>query len=315
MLLAAVLVVGFIGLSSTPSSIFAQYYDDYESEYSQYYDDDYEKYMKKDDSKPIIDKIICNNINNNPSDNNVDTSNALGFSNENSQLGQRDNQMNTEERGGNFVSICQNNDNLNIINPTLIINNGTTITNNTLSIGNNNPNNQTIDLSLDACSNEIDVANFTQANSAGDSSNQSNSISISASQANDCEVTAIQSNLTQSIQDNSTNTGVITVSSIDNGEQPQAQTQQVKLLQDGNGVEINQKGDLPIDIQQIKSSNNDNGIEIQQQGNLPMGITQQLENSNEKDSSITSQSVDDSSDLTAMEKVTKLKTQWLNQLP
>ena len=42
-LLATVLVVGFIGISS-PSSIFAQeYYDESKTdEYSQYYDDDYE---------------------------------------------------------------------------------------------------------------------------------------------------------------------------------------------------------------------------------------------------------------------------------
>ncbi|HET7643141.1 MAG TPA: hypothetical protein VFK40_06510 [Nitrososphaeraceae archaeon] len=69
-----------MGLSSTPSSIFAQYYeDDYESEYSQYYDDDYEKYMKNDDSKPSINKIICNNINNNLSDNNVEQVTHLAF--------------------------------------------------------------------------------------------------------------------------------------------------------------------------------------------------------------------------------------------
>jgi hypothetical protein len=273
--------------------------------------------MKDDYSKVSIKKINinCNNINKNPSDNNVDTSNAFDLPNGDSQLGQRNNQMNVEEQGGNFVSICQNNDNLNVINPTLTINNGTTINNNTLSIGNNNPNSQTIDLSLDACSNQIDLANFTQANSAGDNSSQSNSIGVSASQANDCQITATQSNLTQSIQDNSTNTGVITVSSIANGEQPQAQTQHLKLIQDGNGVEINQKGDLPIDIQQIKSSNNDNGIEIQQQGNLPMGITQQLEDSSIKDSSLTSKAVDDSAELTAMEKVTKLKQQWLELLP
>ena len=58
MLLATVLVVGFVGLS-TMSSIFAQYSDDYESEYSQYYDDyekSYEKYMKDDSSKPNIQK-------------------------------------------------------------------------------------------------------------------------------------------------------------------------------------------------------------------------------------------------------------------
>jgi hypothetical protein len=43
--------------------------------------------------------------------------------------------------------------------------------------------------------------------------------------------------------------------------------------------------------QQIKSFQNDNGIKIQQQGK------------------------EDSPELTAMEKITKLKQQWLNQLP
>jgi hypothetical protein len=68
----------------------------------------------------------------------------------------------------------------------------------------------------------------------------------------------------QPIED--TNSGVTTASSIDNVEQTQAQTKHIKLLQDGNGVEIQQQGNLPIDIRQIKSSQDGNGVEIQQQG-------------------------------------------------
>ena len=115
-LLATVLVVGFIGMSS-PSSIFAQYYeDDYESEYSQYYDDDYEKsydkYMKDDYSKPSIKKINinCDNSNRNPSDNNnnVDTSNVFDLPNRDSQSDQdRMNSNKDSNQKGNFVSICQ----------------------------------------------------------------------------------------------------------------------------------------------------------------------------------------------------------------
>jgi hypothetical protein len=70
-------VVGFIGMSS-PSSIYAQYYDDYQTEYSQYYDDyekSYEKYMKDDYSKISIQKISCNNIINPLRTNDVNTGN------------------------------------------------------------------------------------------------------------------------------------------------------------------------------------------------------------------------------------------------
>ncbi|HET7642209.1 MAG TPA: hypothetical protein VFK40_01770 [Nitrososphaeraceae archaeon] len=320
--MATVLVVGFIGMFN-PSSIFAQYYDDdYESQYSQYYDEDYEKsyekYMKNDNPKVSIQKLSCNNIiKNSPENNNVDTTNALDLPNGDSQSGQ--DRMNADQKG-NFVYVCQaNNNNNNIVNiGNFNLNNGTTNNNNTLAIENNNANNQTIDLSQNACANDIGLDfGINQANTAGANSTLSNSVGIdvSASQANDCIVNQTQTaGQNQSIIDNSSNSNTVALSSIANSEDPQSQTH-VKLLQDGNGVEINQQGNQPIDIREIQSSNNDNGIEIQQQGNLPMGITQQLENSNEKDSSITSQSVDDSSDLTAMEKVTKLKTQWLNQLP
>ncbi|HET7644207.1 MAG TPA: hypothetical protein VFK40_11905 [Nitrososphaeraceae archaeon] len=96
------------------------------------------------------------------------------------------------------------------------------------------------------------------------------------------------------------NGGIIS-SSVANSEDPQAQTQNIQVLQDGNGVEINKQGILPIDIQQIKSSNNDIGIEIQQQGAVDSSKLTTMEKQPD--------------DLTAMEKITKLKTQWLNQLP
>ena len=291
------MVVGFIGLS-IPSSIFAQYYDDYEKKY------DYEKYMKNDDSRPIINKIICNNINKNPSDNNnVITNSVSDLTHVDSQSDQRINPMNTDDQEGNFVSICQNNDNLNIINPTLIINNGTTINNNTLSIGNNNPNNQTIDLSQDACLNAITTSQSANVDSGGGNISDSGNNFVTGTQSNDCTVTQTQSNLTQSIQDNSTNTGVISLSSFANGEQSEAQTQHIKLLQDGNGVEINQQGNQPIDVQQIKSSNTNNGLAIQQQRAIDSSKLTAMDKQ------------PDSQDLTAMEKITKLKTQWLNQLP
>ena len=105
--------------------------------------------------------------------------------------------------------------------------------------------------------------------------------------------------------------------------------QEIVSLQDDNGVEINKQGNEPIDIREIKSSQNGNGIEIQQQGSLPTGITQQLEGLSIKDSPIISQGIgaspklttlekqqsDNSPELTATEKTTKLKQQWLELLP
>ena len=120
MLLAAVLVVGFIGISN-PSNIFAQYYDeDYEKSY--------EKYMKDDYSKPSIQKISCNNINKNPSDKHIE-SNALDLPDENS----KSDRMNANKKE-NFVYVYQNN-NTNIFN----------IENLSVDIE-NNPDNQTINL-------------------------------------------------------------------------------------------------------------------------------------------------------------------------
>jgi len=64
----------------------------------------------------------------------------------------------------------------------------------------------------------------------------------------------------------------------------------------------------------IKSSNNDNGIEIQQQVNLSIRTAQQLENLFTKYSFVESQDIGDSTEFTAMEKVTKLNIQLLNLL-
>jgi len=282
MLLATVLVVGFIGMSS-PSSIFAQYYDDdYELEYSQYYDNDYEKsyekYMNVDYSKPSNQniKINCDNSNRNPSDNNGDTSNAFEAPNGNSQSGQ--DRMNVDQKG-NFKVICQNNNIKNIVNINnndFNINNGTTINN------------------ISACNDE-----FSQVSSGNNGTSTGNNAIIgNFTSCNNSNFT-FPSDPSQSSLDS--NSG-LTTASFDN-EESSAQTQQIKLLQNNDGIKVQVQGDLPVDIQQIKSSNNDNGIKVQQQG---------TENS-PKLTALEKQS--DSHELTAMEKVTKLKTQWLSQLP
>jgi len=298
MLLAAILVVGFIGISS-PSSIFAQYYNDYESQYSQYYDGNYEKsyekYMKNDDSKPNIIKIKCNNISKNPSNDNPVIENAIGLSDDDPQSGQRIDRISGDGNSdgkGDFVSICQNNNSLNIVNPTLIVNNGTTINNNTLSIENNNANQQSIDLEQNGCANT--ASQSSTISTTGNNSNISNSGNNQASQTNDCQIDQQQTsgNQTQSIQNN--NTGVITTNSIANVGQPMVESEGIKS----------------------KSIGGINGILIHQQGNLPVDITlSQTTKSSNTSPSIIAQELKDSHDLTAMEKITKLKQQWLSQLP
>lgn len=258
MLLVTVLMVGFIGISS-PFSIFAQeYYDDYESEYSQYYNDDYEtkyydyeSYMKDDNSKPSIQKISCNNIiNNQPVDNNVDTSNAFDLPNGNSQSGQdRMNPDGYSDQKGDFVLKCITN---NFITET-------TINNDNLNIENNNAQQQSITQQQEACTNDaaVDQANsidFTFGDVINNSVSASQSNSASISQSNDCEVTQSQSatNANQSIIDN--DSGVITSSSIANVEQPLEQSQQIKSFQTINGIEIQQQKSLPIDLGQSQLS-------------------------------------------------------------
>ena len=265
-LLATVLMVGFIGMSST-SSIFAQYYNDYEKKYSQYYDNyekSYEKYIKDDYSKSSTQniKINCDNSNRNPSDNNGDTSNAFEAPNGNSQSGQ--DRMNADQKG-NFKVICQNNNNLiingNIENTTNFIDNSTTVLNacNTeISAENENP----IDIPQ---SNTGDgtLTNVSQSNSA----TVSNSQSASSSQATTLTNSTLNCQANQNRPVTNTDPGVITSSSTDNIEQPSVLSQDVKSFQKSNGIAIQQ------------------------------------------------QRTEDSHDLTAMEKVTKLKTQWLSQLP
>ncbi|HET7644208.1 MAG TPA: hypothetical protein VFK40_11910 [Nitrososphaeraceae archaeon] len=322
--MATVLVVGFIGISS-PSSIFAQYYDDdYESEYSQYYDDDYEKsydkYMKDDysqTSKKNI-KINCDNSNYNPPINvnvNIDNSDptngevssssdaSRSFSTGDSQSGQ--DRMNSNQKG-NFKVICQNNNNVDV-NPIFntvknIVNNNETIVNNIAETQANNvtatqSNSFTADITQDAENSgngTLQQGFCLQVNqqnaAAGNDASNTGTNEIQSCQDTESNGASQDPTIGASSNDN-VNGGIIS-SSVANSEDPQAQTQ-VKIIHNGNGVEINKQGNQPIDIREIQSSNN----------------------SNEKDSSITSQSVDDSSELTAMEKITKLKTQWLNQLP
>jgi hypothetical protein len=280
MLLAAVLVVGFIGMTS-PSSIFAQYYDDdYESQYNQYYDDDYEKsyekYMKDDNPKVSIKKINinCDNSNRNPSDNNVDRSNAFDLPNGDSQSGQdRMNSNKDSNQKGNFKVICQNNNN-NIKN---VIVNG--------DITNEQQNNPTIS----ACNTVVQPENPSVENSF-------NNVNGSASAFN------AQTVCTDNVFEN-----------IINGSQPFADTE--------SGVtanSISNIGQSSVLSQQIKSLQNDNGIKIQHQANIDI-IQSQLASQSQQSSSTSpttmAQGIEDSSELTATEKITKLKTQWLNQLP
>jgi hypothetical protein len=255
-LLATVLVVGLIGIS-TQSSIFAQYYDDdYESEeYSQYYDDyetkyyNYESYMKDDNSKPSIQKLSCNNIINNlPVDNNVDTNNAFDSPTRDSQSGQdRMNADRYSDQKGNFVYVCQNN-NVDIQNT---FNNG----DNSFSFVHNNTLQQNQN------------ASFTTSMVCGNTFSEGDNSNITTIMLGNNITCLLTQNVTQigNITDNTQNNppGVISTSSIADVEQPLTKTQQ------------------------IKSFENDNGIEIQQQR------------------------TEDSTELTAMEKITKLKAQYV----
>jgi hypothetical protein len=263
MLLSAVLVVGFIGIS-TLSSIFAQYYDDdYESEYSQYYDDDYEKsyekYLKDDNSKPSIKniKINCDNSNYNPPinvniENSGPTNGEVGslsdtsrsFSNGDSQSDQ--DRMNADKKG-KFTYVCQNNNNVNV------------------------------DINAESTTN-IDTLQQIICND----NTFSGLIVIGCTNIN-ADVLDLGDPITNA-------DGTISSSSNDNTEQPSVQSQSI-IGKNLHGMNVQQNGNQPIDIQQIKSINNVNGINTQQQG------------------------TEDPTELTAQEKITKLKTQWLNQLP
>jgi hypothetical protein len=79
-------------------------------------------------------------------------------------------------------------------------------------------------------------------------------------------------------------------------------------------------GQASVHSQQIKLLQNDNGIKIQHPANIPINIilsqlASQLQQSSNTSPPKSVQGTGDSTDLTAMEKITKLKTQWLNQLP
>jgi hypothetical protein len=261
-LLATVLVAGFIGIS-TPISIFAQeYYDDYESEeYSQYYDEyatdynGYEKYIKNDDPKPFIQKINCENINKNSPDsvnlnNEPDSTNRESTS---SNAASRINPGGFSDQGVNFVSVCQNNNNVNNIFNTF--NNG----DNSLSFVHNNTLTQNQN------------ASFTTSMVCGNAFSEGDNSNISTVFLGNTVSCTLTQNVTQigNITDNTENNapGVISTGSIAEVEQPLVKTQQIKSFQ------------------------HDNGISIQQQGK------------------------EDSSDLTAMEKITKLKKQWIELTP
>jgi hypothetical protein len=263
-LLATVLVAGFIGIS-TPFSIFAQeYYDDYESEeYSQYYNDEYateynsyEKYMKNDNPKSIFQKINCDNINKNSPDSvnlsdEPESTNGEGTS---SSDASRVNPGGFSDQGVKFLSVCQNNNNVNNIFNTF--NNG----DNSFSFVHNN--------TLTQNQNASYTTTISCGNNFNEGDNTINQTVVSIGNNITCSLTQ---NVTQigSITDNTENNlpGVISTSSIADVEQPLAKTQQINPFE------------------------TDNGISIQQQGK------------------------EDSPKLTAMEKVEKLKTQWLDLLP
>ena len=275
--------------------------------------------MKNDDPRPIVQKINCDNINNNPPINiNVDLSDASNgeasssgdvsqsLSNGDSQTDQRIDRMNANgfsDQKGDFVYTCLNNNTLNVnadISSTTNFNDETTINNNTLFIENNNAQEQLIVQQQEACTNAADIntdddTGITIGEITGDTTiTTSQTTTIGVNQSNNCTVTQDQSatNANQSIADN--DSVVLTSSSVANVEQPLEQSQQIKSLEENSG------------------------IEIQQQGILPIGIAQQLENSFTEDSSkltALEKEPDNLSELTATEKIDKLKTQWLNLLP
>ena len=278
-LLATVLVIGFIGISS-PSSIFAQYYDDdYESQYSQYYDDDYEKsyekYMKDDNPKVSIKKINinCDNSNRNPSDNNVDRSNAFDLPNGDSQSGQDRMSSNKDSnQKGNFKVICQNNNN-NIKN---VIVNG--------DITNEQQNNPTIS----ACNTVVQSGDGDT--NIADSFNDINNGTIS--------ILGASTVCTDNVFEN-----------IINGSQPFADTE--------SGVtanSISNVGQPSVLSQQLKSLQNDNGIKMQHQANMDI-ILSQLSSQSQQSSSTSpttmAQGTGDSAELTATEKIDKLQAQYI----
>jgi hypothetical protein len=233
-------VFGVFGIFPS-TSIFAQYYDDD-------YEKSYEKYVKDDYYKPNIQKLSCNNIiRNQPGDDNQDTSNGSNLPNGDPQAGQ--DRMNPNQKG-NFVYICQNN-NVNIENT---INNGDSsfsfVHNNTLTQNQN--------------------ASFTQTMTCGNAFSEGDDSNITTIISGNTISCTFTQNVTQigNITDNTENNApgaTSPISSVDT-QQPSVQSQQIKSVQNNNGISVQQ------------------------------------------------QRTEDSTDLTAMEKVTKLKTQWLNQL-
>lgn len=268
-------MVGFIGIS-TPSSIFAQeYYDEYESEYSQYYDDyetednSYEKYMKDDNHKSISQKINCDNTNINiPSISSNpgigDEPESTSSSNGDSQSGQRIDRMNGDafsHQKGDFVYVCQNN---------------------------NNNNNQIVN--VDITNEEQFTPTITACNTIytaeGDIQNSFNIVDSEV--ATVCTENTFEQILNANQPIGETDSGV-TTSSIANVGQPSVYSQQIKSFQKDNGINIQPKGNLPIDI-----------------------ILSQLSSQSSKTSQPTiPQGTGDSSELTATEKIDKLKTQYM----
>jgi hypothetical protein len=234
--------------------------------------------MQNDNPKVSIKKINinCDNSNRNPSDNNVDRSNAFDLPNGDSQSGQdRMNSNKDSNQKGNFKVICQNNNN-NIKN---VIVNG--------DITNEQQNNPTIS----ACNTVVQPENPSVENSF-------NNVNGSASAFN-AQTVCTENNFTQILDANlpigDTDSGV-TASSISNIGQSSVLSQQIKSLQNDNAMKIQQIAKIPIDIMQSK-------------------LSSQSQQSSNTSPNTMAQGTGDSSELTAMEKITKSKTQWLSQLP
>jgi hypothetical protein len=234
--------------------------------------------MKDDYSKPSIQnlKINCDNSNRNPSDSNADPSNAFGLPNRDSQS-DRMNGDAIPDHKGNFVFVCQNNNNNNNIVNVGNINNGTTINNNTLFIENNNAQEQQFNTPVSACNSASDSA-------ASNTFDLANNTFTNSSLAADLSATA-SSTSTTTCNNVTANVGPIIANQ--------------SIADNDSGVitpnSIANNGQSSVQSLDVNSYQRVNGIEVQQQ--------QQQ------------QRTEDSHDLTAMEKVIKLKTQWLNQLP
>src|SRR5918992_915826 len=139
--------------------------------------------MKDDNSKPSIQKISCNNINNNNIDFG-DATNDEAISSSSDVSPSFSNVDSQPDKKGDFVDPCVNNNNIKFI--TNNFNTGTTVNNNNLNIENNNAQEQAITQSQAACTNDAAV---DQANDAVVTIGTSTDTTIGIDQSQDATVT------------------------------------------------------------------------------------------------------------------------------